>query len=601
MAGHYPQVGDRIEVEGVTTPAEFAPQVHAQRVTRLGPGELPPPLRPSRDELSNGSLHTQYVEIQGVVTAVSVGGLTLLMPGGSLRILLFDLNEVTQRVAAEDARIRLRGVVGASFDPDTERFKGGEVCLFAPEIQIEESPPKDLFALPPKRVSELLLFDPLANALRHVKVSGQVVCQRDDETYLMDGTNGLRFTQRAFSSLASGAVLEVVGFPMWTGPTPRLREAVVRQTGRAALPPALGVTGDALFQIEYDAVRVRVEAMLVHATPDGRTLELQTHLRRFVARLDPAQKPLAAMPPGSRLQLVGVHAGRGMALTPRAQFDSCELLLGSSADVRVLARPAWWTWWRWLGLVVVLTAVLGVALVWIRLLRRQVLERTARLRAEIRVREQAEHQRSLAQERARIARDLHDDLGSTLTEITMLATPPTQAAMGPGGGPDRLGMIAQRSRMLVHALDATVWAVDPRRDTLESLAHYLASYAEECLGGARLACRVQIPSTLPERSVSGQVRHHVLLAVKEALNNAVRHSGASEVVFRLRVNGDWLAISISDGGRGFHPAAPLEGNGLRNLEERMRDLGGRCRLEAAPDQGTTVSLEIPLPVPNPVP
>jgi signal transduction histidine kinase len=597
-AGACPQVGDRVEVEGVTTPAEFAPQVHAQRITRLGGGELPQPLRPSRDELSNGSLHTQYVEIQGVVTATSVGGLTLLMPGGRLRILLFDLNEAAMRVAAEDARIRLRGVVGASFDPVTQRFKGGEVCLFAPEIQVEELPPADLFTLPPKRVSELLLFDPLASALRRVKITGQVVHQRDDETYLMDGTNGLRFTQREFSSLALGAVVEVVGFPMWTGPTPRLQEAVVRQTGRAALPVVLRVTGEDLFQIEHDAVRVRVEAMLLNESSDGRTLELQAHLRRFVARLDRSQSPLPLIPPGSRLELVGVHAGRGMALTPRAQFDSCELLLGSPADVRVLARPAWWTWWRWLVLVLVLGVVLAAALVWIRFLRRQVLERTSRLREEIRVREQAEHQRSLAQERARIARDLHDDLGSTLTEIAMLATPPARSAAGPGEGPDRLGMIAQRSRMLVHALDATVWAVDPRRDTLESLAHYLASYAEECLRGVRIACRVQIPNAFPERIVPGQVRHHVFLAVKEALNNAVRHSGASEVLFRLRVDGDSLALSIVDNGCGFNPAAPGEGDGLPNLRDRMRDLGGRCRIESAADRGTTVSLEIPLPVPN---
>jgi signal transduction histidine kinase len=449
-------------------------------------------------------------------------------------------------------------------------------------------------------VSELLLFDPLASALRRVKISGQVVHQRDDETYLMDGTNGLRFTQRAPASWALGAVVEVVGFPMWTGPTPRLREAVVRQTGQAALPAALRVTGEDLFQIEHDAVRVCVEAMLLNETADGRTLELQANLRRFVARLDHSQSSLPLIPPGSRLELVGVHAGRGMALTPRAQFDSCELLLGSPMDVRVLARPVWWTWWRWLVLVLVLAVVLAAALVWIHSLHRQVIERTSRLREEIRVREQAEHQRALAQERARIARDLHDDLGSTLTEITMLATPPARPPVGHGDGPDRLGMIAQRSRMLVHALDATVWAVDPGRDTLESLAHYLASYAEECLRGARVACRVQIPNAFPPRSVSGQVRHHLFLAVKEALNNAVRHSGASEVRFGLRVDGTSLAISIGDDGRGFNASAPAEGNGLHNLRDRLGDLGGRCRVESAPDRGTTVSLEIPLPAPNPV-
>jgi hypothetical protein len=423
-------------------------------------------------------LHTQYVEIQGVVTAAHAEGLTLLMPGGSLRVLVFDLSEAALRVAAQDAVMRLRGVVGASFDPVTQRFKGGEICMFGPDIKVEEAPPTDLFSLAPKRVSELLLFDPLASALRRVKIRGQVVHQRDDETYLMDGTNGLRFTQRERTALPVGAVVEVVGFPMWTGPTPRLREAVVRQTGLAALPEPLPVAGENLFEIEHDAVRVAVEAMLLSRAADGRTLELQADLRRFVARLEGSKEPLPHIPPGSRVHLVGVHAGRGMALTPIAQFDSCELLLQTPVDVRVLARPAWWTWQRWLGLVAVLAAVLAAALVWIRSLRRQVRERTSRLREEIRVREQAERQRALAQERARIARDLHDDLGSTLTEISMLATLRARSVAGNGDASDRLGMIAERSRKLVHALDATVWAVDPERDTLASLAHYLASYAE---------------------------------------------------------------------------------------------------------------------------
>jgi len=151
--------------EGVTTPAEFAPQVRARRMTPLGHGGLPQPLRPSREELSNGSLHTQFVEVQGVVTEARTGVLTLLMPGGSLRILVYDLNETAQCVAAEDALVRLRGVVGASWDPVSHRFKGGEVCMFAPEIIVDEAPPADLFALPPKRVPELLLFDPQASGV----------------------------------------------------------------------------------------------------------------------------------------------------------------------------------------------------------------------------------------------------------------------------------------------------------------------------------------------------------------------------------------------------------------------------------------------------
>src|SRR5207249_2718268 len=124
--------------------------------------------------------------------------------------------------------------------------------------------------------------------------------------------------------------------------------------------------------------------------------------------------------------------------------------------------------------------------------------------------------------------DLHDDLGSNLTEIGMLATTSPGVEVQSEEASERLGTIAEKSRTIVHALDEIVWAVDPQRDTLASVARYLASYAEEYLAGLKVACRVQIPNSFPDQIVSGEVRHHLFLAVKETLNNAVRHGNATE-------------------------------------------------------------------------
>jgi len=153
----------------------------------------------------------------------------------------------------------------------------------------------------------------------------------------------------------------------------------------------------------------------------------------------------------------------------------------------------------------------------------------------------------------------------------------------------------------VYALDEIVWAVDPERDTLASAAQYLASYAEEYLAGLKVACRVQIPNSFPDQVVSGEVRHHLFLAVKEALNNAVRHGIASEIGFRVRVLEDRLWISITDNGGGFDTSGRSNGHGLLNLRNRLEQLHGRCELESSPGTGTTVSLQLPLPVPNNLP
>jgi signal transduction histidine kinase len=264
----------------------------------------------------------------------------------------------------------------------------------------------------------------------------------------------------------------------------------------------------------------------------------------------------------------------------------------------VLARPPFWTLRRLLVLVAALLGVLAVTLVWLRLLHHKFQERTAQLRQEMRERERAENQRAMAQERARIARDLHDDLGSSLTEITMLATASPGHELPSEEASERLETIAGKSRTMVHALDEIVWAVDPERDTLASVARYLASYVEEYLAGLNVACRVQIPHSFPDQVVSGEMRHHLFLAAREALNNAVRHAGANEIGFRVRVLEDRLEISISDNGSGFDPSGRSNGHGLSNLRTRLKNLNGRCELESAPGAGTTVSLQLPLPVRN---
>jgi signal transduction histidine kinase len=611
--GGPPQVGELVEVEGVTDPGQFAPRIHAGRITRIGTRELPPPVHPYWDQLINGSLDTQFVEIEGIVTTVRADGATLLTHGGKINALVFDTNGGTNGVTLkpyEGALIRLRGCLFASWDAATHEVNVSEVRMFTPLVTVIDPAPADAFAVTPKRVTDLLQFDPQASALRQVKVSGQIVHVRQGEYYAMDGTDGFRFIPEETVSFGVGDLVDVVGFPSLTGPSPVLQEALARKAGVAPLPDARPLDADSLFQAQNDAIRVRVKAVLLNLSGDQRTLELQAGLQRFVARLDgdgrsaatqptspgTSHKKAFDLPLGSRLELTGVYAGSGGNRTTGMDVANFELLLNSAADIQVLGRPPFWTLQRLLILVGALLGVLGLALVWIRLLHHKVQQRTAQLQKEVHDREKAEHQRALAQERARIARDLHDDLGSSLTEITMLATASPGLKLPAAEATERMETIAGKSRTLVYVLDEIVWAVDPERDTLASAAMYLASYAEEYLAGLKVACRVQIPNSFPDQVVSGEVRLHLYLAVKEALNNAVRHSGASEIGFRVRVLKDQLWISIADNGSGFDTSGHSNGNGLLNLRNRLEHLHGHCELESSPGAGTTVSLQLPLPV-----
>jgi len=201
-----------------------------------------------------------------------------------------------------------------------------------------------------------------------------------------------------------------------------------------------------------------------------------------------------------------------------------------------------------------------------------------------------EQQSVRQQERARIARDLHDELGSGLTRILMLSD-------GPGDGSQ--DKIHSSALEMTRELDEMVWAVNPKNDRLDSLAMFLDAYAQELLDMAGVESRVDFPVPLPKRPVTAQVRHSLFLAFKEALTNIVRHAGARRVQIRLAVKPDSFSISLEDDGCGFTvPAAAADSSsghdGLENMNERLAAVGGRCTVTSAPGSGTRVEFELPL-------
>jgi signal transduction histidine kinase len=224
-------------------------------------------------------------------------------------------------------------------------------------------------------------------------------------------------------------------------------------------------------------------------------------------------------------------------------------------------------------------------------------------RRERRKLERLERQRALERERARIARDIHDDLGASLTRITLLS----QSAQG--DIEDRQAVAADvtqiyhTARELTRAMDEIVWAVNPRHDTLDSLVAYLGRFAQHYLSAAGIRCRLDEPPHLPTWTLTAEIRHNVFLAFKEALNNVVKHAGASEVRVSLELLATGFVLVIADNGRGFDldqsrksasadGARLSSGNGLTNMQKRLEEVGGRCEWVTAPGEGTRVRLHV---------
>jgi len=242
----------------------------------------------------------------------------------------------------------------------------------------------------------------------------------------------------------------------------------------------------------------------------------------------------------------------------------------------------WQTWWFRLATVGLFT--LGVIAA-VRYVSFQ------RLQSKVR---QLEQQAALDKERGRIARDIHDHLGGSLTQMTLQL----ELALRNRARPEKADHHVQRSldtaRQVIKSLDETVWAVNPGNDTLPHLIDYIGEYAVEFLDCAGIRCRLDLPDDLPGRPVAADARYHLFLAAKEALNNIVRHAEATEVRLRANVHNGSLVLVVEDNGRGVAPAAGNAGaDGLRNMRQRMEEIGGRFELESNAGGGTRISFVWP--------
>ena len=221
---------------------------------------------------------------------------------------------------------------------------------------------------------------------------------------------------------------------------------------------------------------------------------------------------------------------------------------------------------------------------------------TAKLRRQLR----ALHQKEMIErERARIARDLHDQLGANLTQVTLLGEMAAADKDLPGEVEDHAQQICETARETTRSLDEIVWAVNPANDTLEGLTNYVCKYAQDYFALAKISYRADLPAMLPDTPIAPEVRHNVFLAFKEAVNNVVKHAQATEAWVRLAVEPDRFIFSIEDNGRGLGDLSTKQlRNGMKNMRRRLGDVRGEFDISPGPNGGTRVQLKVPITPPK---
>ncbi len=255
---------------------------------------------------------------------------------------------------------------------------------------------------------------------------------------------------------------------------------------------------------------------------------------------------------------------------------------GSTLAITVLP-PIWRTWWFLSSAAIALLAMIVGSVHYVS---------TQRLQRQL---EGLRQQEALEKERARIARDLHDQLGANLTQVALLGELAETDKNSPAEIEAHARQISHTARETTRALDEIVWTVNPSNDTLDGLVTYVCKYAQEYFAIAGLRYRLDVPPVLPHTPISPEVRHNVFLAAKEAVNNVVKHAQAAGAWLRLRLNEDRFMLEIEDNGRGLSGVEEKAGrNGLSNMRKRMEDIGGSFSIGAGAEAGTLVQLIVPL-------
>jgi signal transduction histidine kinase len=600
--------GQVVEVSGTGSPGEYAPVVVVNKVTIVGEVPLPKAKPVTYEQLASGTEDSQFVEIAGIVRSVrlldnSQYHLIEITTGGGRLVIYAKALPVQRAEELLDSTVRVRGVCSTQFNHQRQLFA---IRLMVPrpdDLKIEIPATNDPFAISARSIASLLQFAPQSTYGHRVKVTGTVIYfDPGTALFLQDGDHGVEIETKQRDALQLGDKVEALGYVSQGDYTPLLQDGVYRKISPNPPPPAAQIAPDEALTGNHDCQLIEVSSLLVDRAVHGseQYLVLQESNFIFQASLKRinGKDDFALLENGSRVAVTGVcriEPGEWQA-GDNWRAKSFSVQMRSTTDLAVLESPSWWTLKKVLWIAAALGFVTLAAFVWVAVLRRRVAERTRELEIQIQKRQLAERTREIEQERARVAHDLHDDLGSDLTEVNMLTTLVKSPTTSDDEKQRYLTDLTETARRMVTSLDEIVWAVNPRNDTIASLASYFGSYAQRLLDLASVSCGLDIAQDLPEHPLDPRYRQELFFAFKEALSNVVRHAGATQVWLRISVRANCLIVEVSDNGHGFDLSNHQAGDdGIANMKDRLKSLDGQCEITSNAKEGTTVCFRAPLP------
>jgi len=587
-----PRAGARVRVRGHSFPGLYLPGVERTEFEVIGYEGLPAGREVDYDDLASGRYHYERVSLEGIVRSLRPDGegVTLVRLATGARILEVRVEEIPpDEDRLSDSLVRVSGLAAGRINHRRQLVEPYLRCQDWGELEVLRPAPA-LGALRIISPEELMAFDVRGRAGHRVRVAGTVLASLPQgELFLRTGDTalGVRLSEPS-PRLRGGDAVEVVGFPEMGQFSASLADAILLDHVRGEEPPeALRIEWSEAYDGTRDSDLVTLEGTVSdwYREARGAVVVLRQDRRSIQVRSPALPDPI---PLGSYVEATGicrVEATRGAQY--RSEPETVSLTLASAEGLRVLRAARWWTTSRLVSALVTLGVFFLFAGLWIVLLRRQVARQTAALRGRI------ENEAAL-EERQRLAREFHDTLEQDLAGLALRLDAATSR-----NSDGRLRDFLEGSRRLVTRIQSETRNLvadlrDSHRDA-GNLNEALESLAAEAIPGIGPALALRLAELPP---IPARATHHLKMMVREAVANALKHSGATRIAIATAVEDGALRLEISDDGRGFDPETHTRGRpghfGCMGMRERARRISAEVAWTSEPGEGATVRILYPL-------
>lgn len=641
LSTNRPEIGDFIEIRGVSHPGAFAPIITGPWWKKLGTAPLPPARVVPIEQVMSGAEDGQRVEVVGIVRAVQSGKINIDVDIASGGYRLHAFPKTPENVDVQNligARVRIRGTVAATFNATLRQRIS--VALFVPlrtDFIVEQTEAVNPFDEPLLPLNAIAQYRKNLLPGKRVHVKGVVTLQRLGVDLFLEGpSGGLHVKTRLNQALKVGDVIEAVGFPEVEHFLPVLDDAIFRKTSEAVAPaePKVAPVKEILAGLHHaDLITLRAKLLdrnIRQGRPRWNTparnqtiLMLQHEDLVFTAEMESNDKDdsLASIPIGSLVEVSGVcftESGADKKIT------SLQVLLQNAASVKLIKRPSWWTPQRLLIGLGILLVVLVAAVSWVVMvskknlvlnglirekvkaqhelqqahdqLEERVKERTAQLKFQITARKESEVQyKAVISERTRLAQEIHDTLEQSLTGIALqLDTTSKLFHNQPDTANHHLELAREFVTQSQVEVRRSVWDLRSRALEQFDLPGALVASGKQLTDGTSIKFDVQAKGRV--RPLPETVEDNLLRIAQEALTNVIKHSQATATTIELDYGPKTVTLQIIDNGRGLpaeHLAGPSEGHfGLLGISERAKRLGTEAVFESPASGGTIVRVHV---------